>query len=111
MHEIALDAMPDIDSHERQDLLDELFLDFDYDENAGYDGDPAEIILDLCARAGFNFEPNDLAPPDQMSDPAKRRAAALSLVQSYLDATAPCGGDRYDEDDDEDPPQAQGPPH
>ena len=111
MREIALDSMPDADAHEREEVLDELFLDFDYDSNASYDGDLAETILDLCARAGFNFEPKDPAQWDEKPDPAERRAAALKLVRSYLDATASRGDDCYDEEEDEDPPQAQGPPH
>jgi hypothetical protein len=117
MREITIDCKPDLDCHEREDLLDELFLEYDFDENASWDRNPAEIVYDLCARVGFEFTPIDPALRNEERDPADRRSDALKLVQHYLDATESRGDERYGDEDEDDespsapPAQAQGPPH
>ncbi len=113
VREITIDCNPDLDCHEREDLLDELFLEYDFDEHASWDRNPAEIVHDLCTRLGFEFTPIDPAVRNEERDPADRRGDALKLAQHYLDATESHGDDeRCGDDDDESPAaQAQGPPH
>lgn len=106
MREITIDSQPELGCHEREDVLDDLFLEYDFDENASWDRDPAEIVHDLCTRIGIEFVPLDPALRHEKRAPADRRADALALAQRYLDATASRGPD------EESPPeQAQGPPH
>jgi hypothetical protein len=109
VREITLDAQPDLDCHTRDDVLDELFLEYDLDENASWDRNPAEIVHDLCTRIGIEFVALDPGLQDEKRDPAERRADALALAQRYLDATA-SRGDEDDQSLSAPPAQAQGPP-
>ncbi len=88
---IHRDAEPDQAMADREQLLDDLFRD--YEDHFDYEGDPAEIVAQLCHELGL-----DWIPPDDEDDPAWTdgedclspqdfgQAGPRRLAQDYLDA-------------------------
>ncbi len=82
------DGEPDLDHREREDLLNDLFND--YDEIDDYDGDPAEIVARFCAQLRLSpaVVPLD---GDEDEPPEQAKARAVAFARGYLDLLAPQG--------------------
>jgi len=101
----------------REKVLADLFRELEKD--GGYDGDPAEIVADACARLGLTprIVPDaEIQTPDGKIDLAARKARLLAFARTYLDLMKPAApADERDGTDPTDPSepfaQAQGPPH
>ena len=75
---------PDDDRLTREELLDDLFSDYEvYDD---YDRDPAEIVAKLCTELGLKPEADLLVEAEADENPkAAEQAIALELARGYLD--------------------------
>lgn len=100
----------------RETLFKELFAALEDDD---FDGDPAEIVADCCARmslAPVIAPDEEIQTPDGEIDLAARKAKLLAFARKYLDLMKlPAPADDRDEADLADPSappvRAQGPPH
>ena len=106
---------PKLDYHQREELLGDLFLDFEEDND--YAGDPAETVADLCTRLGAERT----IAPDADAEPLDlitRRARIVALARAYIEALRGPHGLRAGDDSAPEaatapsapPAQAQGPP-
>jgi hypothetical protein len=106
---IALDYIR-LPRADREDLFADLFRE--WEEEDAYDGDPAQIVADACARLALTprIVPDaEIRTPDGEIDLLARKTRLLAFARTYLDLMKPEGPD----DDGADAPfaQAQGPPH
>jgi hypothetical protein len=112
---IALDYIR-LPFSEREAVFKELFAELDDD---AYDGDPAEIVADCCARmslAPMIAPDKEIRSPNGGIDLAARKAKLLAFARKYLDLMKPpVPVDDRDEtglaDPSAPPTRAQGPPH
>ena len=51
------DVYPDETLADREDLLDDLFRD--YEDHFNYEGDPVQIVTELCAELDIEYDPSD----------------------------------------------------
>ena len=78
------DVYPDETLADREHLLDDLFRD--YEDHFNYEGDPVQIVTELCAELDIEYDPNDFeggatdpvdpAGGESFPDPLAPRAAA-----------------------------------
>lgn len=75
-------AGDDDDRYTVEDLLDDLFDDYDTFES--YDGDSVEIVARMCARLGLKPEADPSVAVDDGDKPVDKQARTLELARAYL---------------------------
>jgi hypothetical protein len=68
--------------YRRENLLDDLFDD--YDTSDSWDGDPVEIVATLCARLGLKPKADPSLDVDDGDKPVEKQARTLELARGYL---------------------------
>jgi hypothetical protein len=100
---------------DRETMLAKVFADIEREDV--YDGDPAEVIADLCVRLGFAHAKPQPDTEARLADLTERKTRMVALARAHLEALR---GPHDPETGDDSAPaaapfapptQAQGPPH